>query len=321
MLATRLSPHLEKLTAKCPAICRQFVPSDKEEKDEQVTTEDPLLEEHYTATRGLVHKYGNRALILLTMNCAAYCRFCTRRRKVSDIEKGALSDQDIENMVKYVQAHPEIKELIFSGGDPSTVPALLKKVLQKFIKLPQIKIIRVASRLPVSNPSMVNRKLLSALKLVKKQPLYIMVHFEHPDEITPEAIKAVRKLQKVSTMLLNQSIFLRGVNDNEEVLFELFSRLVEIGIKPYYHYRCDPVRGAEHFIVPFKREVEIFTKLRKRLSGLATPMYVIDAPNGAGKIPVALNFWSCDQGKYRDFNDKESTVIETAGVGQGILKN
>ena len=310
MLATRLSPYLQKLTSTCPAIAREFVPSKNEGQDETSTFEDPLIEEQHTPVRGLVHKYGNRALILLTMNCAAYCRFCTRRRKVSDIEKGALSDQDIENMVKYVKAHPEIKELLFSGGDPSTVPALLKKALQKFTKLPQIKIIRVASRLPVVNPAMVNRKLLSALKVVKKQPLYLMVHFEHPAEITPEAIKAVKKLQKVATMLLNQSVFLKGVNDNVEVLYELFTKLVEIGIKPYYLYRCDPVRGSEQFIIPFKREVKIFTELRKRLSGLATPTYVIDAPNGAGKIPVALDFWKCDKTGYKDFNDKELNVVE-----------
>lgn len=309
MLATRLSPYLEKLTKSCPAIAREFVPSKNEGQDETSTFEDPLIEEQHTPVRGLVHKYGNRALVLLTMNCAAYCRFCTRRRKVSDIEKGLLSDQDIENMVKYVKSRPEIKELLFSGGDPSTVPALLKKVLRKFTKLPQIKIIRVASRLPVANPSMVNRKLLSALKVVKKQPLYLMVHFEHPAEITPEAIKAVKKLQKVATMLLNQSVFLKGVNDSVEVLYELFSKLVEIGVKPYYLYRCDPVKGAEHFIVDFKREVEIFTQLRKRLSGLATPLYVIDAPNGAGKISVPLNFWKFDHENYQDFNGKKLRVV------------
>jgi len=318
MLATRLSPYLEKLTRKCPAIYRQFVPTKNEGQDETSTFDDPLVEEQHTVTRGLIHKYGNRALILLTMNCAAYCRFCTRRRKVSDIEKGRLSDQDIENMVKYVKAHPEIKELLFSGGDPSTVPVLLKKVLQKFVKLPQIKIIRVASRLPVSNPAMVNKQLLDALKVVKKQPLYLMVHFEHPAEITPEAIKAVKKLQKVATMLLNQSIFLKGVNDDVEILSELFSRLVEIGIKPYYLYRCDPVKGAEGFIVPFKREVEIFTELRKRLSGLAVPAYVIDAPNGAGKIPAPLNFWNFDYENYRDFNGKKLKVVE--GPPTSILR-
>lgn len=305
MLATRLSPHLKKLTKICPAIYREFVPSDKEEKEEESTFEDPLIEEQFTVTRGLVYKYKNRALILLTMNCAAYCRFCTRRRKVSDIQKGVLTEKDIDNMVEYVKKHSEIKELIFSGGDPTTVPELLKKALQKFTKLPQIKIIRVASRLPVSNPQLINKKVITALRVVKKQPLYIMVHFEHPAEITKASIDAIKKLQKVATMCLNQSISLRGVNDSVKTLYELYTRLVEIGVKPYYHYRCDPVRGAEHFIVPFEKEVKIMTELRSKISGLAYPMYVIDAPNGAGKIPVALGYWQCDYASgYKDFGGR-----------------
>ncbi|MBI4427006.1 MAG: KamA family radical SAM protein [Candidatus Magasanikbacteria bacterium] len=310
MLATRLSPYLEKLTRKCPAIQREFVPTKNEGQDETGTFDDPLVEERHTVTRGLVHKYGNRALVLLTMNCAAYCRFCTRRRKVSDIERGIIRERDLNNMVKYIKRHPEIKELLFSGGDPTTVPAILKRALQKFTKLPQIKIIRVASRLPASNPKMVNKQLIDALKVVKKQPLYLMIHFEHPEEITSDSIIAVKKLQKVATMCLNQSISLKGVNDSVEILQALFSKLIEIGVKPYYHYRCDPVKGAEHFIVDFKREVEIFTKLRTRLSGLATPMYVIDAPGGAGKVPVPLNFWNFDHKGYRDFKGKKLTVVE-----------
>lgn len=318
MLATRFSPHLKRLTEICPEIYREFVASDKEEptqqvqgkKDEASTFEDPLIEEQFTVTRGLVHKYGNRALVLLTMNCAAYCRFCTRRRKVSDIKKGIMTEKDLNNIVKYLKKHQEIKELIFSGGDPTTVPALLKRALQKFTKLPQIKIIRVASRLPVSNPRMVNAKLLEALRVVKKQPLYMMVHFEHPAEITLASVEAIKRLQSVSTMCLNQSVFLRGVNDNVEILYQLFSRLVEIGVKPYYIYRCDPVRGAEHFIVPFRREVKIMTELRSRLSGLATPMYVIDAPNGAGKIPVALGYWDVDYNQgFKDFKKKRFRKI------------
>lgn len=318
MLATRLSPHLKRLTEICPAIYREFVPSDLEEpirqaqgkKDEAETFDDPLIEEHFTVTRGLVHKYGNRALILLTMNCAAYCRFCTRRRKVSDIAKGVLSEKDLQTMVKYVKKHPEIKELVFSGGDPTTVPALLKRALQKFTKLPQIKIIRVASRLPTSNPRMVNAALLDALRVVKTQPLYLMVHFEHPMEITPASVEAIKRLQSVATMCLNQSVSLRGVNDNVRTLYELYSRLIEIGVKPYYHYRCDPVKGAEHFIVPFAKEVKIMTELRSKISGLASPMYVIDAPNGAGKIPVALGYWQVDYKKgYKDFRNKKIKKI------------
>src|SRR3989339_851322 len=129
MLATRLSSHLKKLTEICPAIYREFVPSGKEEKDEEKTFADPLIEEHFTVTRGLVHKYGNRALVLLTMNCAAYCRFCTRRRKVSDIAKGIITAKDINRMVAYVKKNPKIKELVFSGGDALTVPSVLKAAL------------------------------------------------------------------------------------------------------------------------------------------------------------------------------------------------
>lgn len=305
MLAERLSPYLEKLAKECPEIGRQFIPSDLEEGDEGDAFEDPLLEEQFTAVRGLVHKYKNRALVLLTMNCSAYCRFCTRRRKVSDIPKGVITDDDLANILFYLKKNSEIKELIISGGDPLTMPELLKKVLKKLSALPQIKIIRVGTRLPSVNPLMVDEKVLDALMVVKKQPLYLMVHFEHPKEITKDAVQAVKKLQSVSTMLLSQSVFLKGVNDSLETLYSLFTRLVEIGVKPYYIFRCDPVKGAEHFIVDFGREIEIMTELRKTLGGLACPMYVIDAPNGSGKIPVPLNFWKFEKMGYKDFEGEE----------------
>lgn len=309
MLATRLSPHLKKLITQCPAIYDQFVPSSKEERDEEITTADPLMEEQHTVTRGLVHKYGNRAFILLTMNCAAYCRFCTRRRRVSDIANGLITVKDLDKMVAYLKKHPEIKELVFSGGDALTVPGILKIALKKLTALPQIKIVRVGTRLHVANPPMVNKQVLDALRVVKRQPLYLMVHFEHPAEITPPTIAAIRRLQSVSTMLLSQSVSLKGVNDKVDVLYDLFTGLVEIGVKPYYFFRCDPVTGAEHFIVDFKKEVAMFTKLRARLSGLATPMYVIDAPGGAGKVPVPLDFWKFDQVNYRDFTGKKLKVV------------
>jgi len=308
MLASKFSPYLKRLIKTCPAVYNQFTPSDKEEVDDENATDDPLLEEEHTVTRGLLHKYENRALILTTMNCAAYCRFCTRRRKVSDIKKGILTDADLDKMLVYLKKHLKIKELIFSGGDPLTVPAILKKALKKFSKLPQIKIIRIGSRLPVSNPSMVNKQVLDALKVVKNQPLYLMLHFDHPAEITKATIQAVKRLQSASTMLLSHTVSLKGVNDSFEVLYDLFSRLVEIGVKPYYFFRCDPVKGAEHFIVDIKKEIQIFTELRKHLSGLACPAYVIDAPHGSGKIPVPLNFWKFDSSGYVDFDGKKLKV-------------
>ncbi|HLD31899.1 MAG TPA: KamA family radical SAM protein [Patescibacteria group bacterium] len=308
MLATRLSPHLLKLTKTCPAIHRQFVPSSCEEKEEGQASADPLLEEQHTVVRGLVHKYPNRVLVLLTMNCAAYCRFCTRRRKVSDIEKGFLTDKDLGAMAAYIKKHPEVREVIFSGGDPLTVPVILKKAIKKIAALPQIKIVRVGSRLPVSDPKKVNTAVINALKGVKNKPLYIMLNFEHPREITPETVKAVAKLQKVAAGLFSQSIFLKGVNDSANVLYELFSRLLEVGVKPYYIFRCDLVKGAEHFLVDFKTEVKIFTELRHRLSGLACPMYVIDTPHGSGKIPVPTNDWEFDHDHYQDFAGQKQKV-------------
>jgi len=304
MLTNKLTSHLSKLTKTCPQIKRQFVYSKQENIEEKSTFTDPLMEEHHTVVRGLVHKYNNRALILLTLNCAAYCRFCTRRRKVSDIKNGILSDQDLNNIVAYIKKHSEIKEIILSGGDPLTVPVLLQKILSKLSKLPQIKIIRIGTRLPVADPQKINSKLINILKTIKNKTVYILIHFEHPKEITRQTIIAVNKLKTVSTMILSQSVFLKNVNDSFNTLYKLFSGLIEIGVKPYYLYHCDPVKGAEHFIVDFKKEIKIVTELRKNLSGLAFPTYIIDAPNGAGKIPVPLEFWGFDSNQYKDFNNK-----------------
>lgn len=305
MLTHKLTPHLTKLIKTCPEIKRQFVYSRREKYEEKLTFSDPLMEEYHTVVRGLIHKYRNRALILLTLNCAAYCRFCTRRRKVSDIQKGILSDKDINNIIAYIKNHPEIKEIILSGGDPLTVPALLQKILLKLSKLPQIKIIRIGTRLPVSDPQKINPKLVNILKIIKNKTVYILVHFEHPKEIIEQTIVAVNKLKSVSTMLLSQSVFLKNVNDSFKTLYDLFSKLIEIGIKPYYLYHCDPVKGAEHFIVDFKKEIKIVTELRKNLSGLAFPTYIIDTPNGSGKIPVPLEFWKFNSDKYKDFENKK----------------
>ncbi len=140
--------------------------------------------------------------------------------------------------------------------------------------------------------------------------IYLSLHFEHPDEITAPVIKVVSRLRGAGAILLSQSVFLKGVNDDYEVLKELFNRLVELGIRPYYLYRCDPVVGSEHFIVPFDKEIEIMTKLRKELSGIACPTYVIDTPNGSGKIPVPLNFWQFDKKSFTDYNDKEIKIID-----------
>jgi lysine 2,3-aminomutase len=237
---------------------------------------------------------------MLTLDCAAYCRFCTRQRKVGNALQASVTRKDVDNMVGYVKLHPEVREVIFSGGDPLIAPHMLEYAMDSFEALEQIKILRVGTRLPVSDPRRINgRKLLFLRK--PKQPVYVGIHFEHPDELTPETIAACRALRKLGCVLYSQSVFLKGVNDDFDTLYALFSRLIEIGVKPYYIYRCDPVRGAERFIVDIEKEVEIMTRLRAALSGMAFPTYVIDTPNGSGKVPVPLNFWQFDRNCFLDF--------------------
>lgn len=305
-MLVKISAHLKKIARNSLATKRQYFPSPEEKKHSPRALIDPLLEDEYKKVKGLIHKYPKRVLVELTLNCASYCRFCTRRREVSDVQKGKLSPKDIENMEEYLKANPEINELVFSGGDPLTVPRLLIFALNKLSKLPQIKIVRVHTRVPVSDPRLLTKEIIAAFaKINKEKPLYLSIHFEHPDELTPPTIKKINGLRKAGIILISQSVFLKGVNDSYEVLEKLFIKLSELGVRPYYIYHCDLVRGAEHFIVPIKKEIEIMTKLRKNISGIAFPIHLIDTPNGAGKIPVPLNFWRFDSSGLIDFNNKK----------------
>ncbi|MGC8944445.1 MAG: KamA family radical SAM protein [Minisyncoccia bacterium] len=288
-LEFKITKHLKKLAQKSEAIRKQFYPS-KEENKLEGKSFDPLKEESRSPVKGLIHRYPNRVLVLLTLNCAAYCRFCFRRRVVSDIQKGSLNERDLNRMVSYLKKHPQIKEVIISGGDPLTQPKLLELFLRKIVNLKQIKIIRIGTRLPVSDPQRINDNLLRVLRLIKKQPLYILLHFEHPDEITKETRGAIKKLRSLNAILLSQSVFLKGINDDVKILDKLFTELLSLGIKPYYIFHNDEPKGTKHFTVDFKKEIQIMTKLRERLSGLACPMYVYDDPNSQCKIPVPLDF-------------------------------
>jgi lysine 2,3-aminomutase len=307
-LLFHVSPHLQKIAAKSKAVKRQFYPSPEENNISNSSFADPLAEDEHSPVKGLVYKYPGRVLILLTMTCAAYCRFCTRRRIVSDLKKGVITEDHIKEMKKFLLSHPEISEIIFSGGDPVTQPKLLKFALKTLGALKQIKIIRIHTRTPVANPILITDDLVAALAKVK-QPLYISVHFEHPDEITKPTIQAITKLRKIGAIMLSQSVFLKGVNDSYEILFKLYSRLVEIGVRPYYIFDCDPTNGVQHFKVPIQQARTIMTQLKSTLSGIACPTFVIDAPQGFGKIPVPLDYWQADLNKFTDFQNLKHQAI------------
>ncbi len=300
----RVTKHIEKLAQKSQGIKNQFYPSKYEERT-ALGKEDPFMEDSkYRKSKGLIHKYPRRALLCLTSQCAAYCRFCTRRRH-ANMDEFDMNEIDIDQALRAVKANEKINEIIFSGGDPFMKPALLDYAISKFSKLKQIKIIRIHTRLPVSDPGRIDKSISDTLNKIQGQSLYIVVHFEHPHEINPETVQAIGELKKSGAMVLAQSVFLKGINDNYEILYQLFNGLTEIGVKPYMIGHCDLVRGAEHFIVPIEKEIKIMTQLRKTLSGIAFPKHVIDVPGGCGKVTVPQNFWKFDTKEFTDFNNKK----------------
>lgn len=301
----KTSEHIESLMVCEMAIRRQFEISALELDDSLSGNTDPLLEKEHEVVPGMINKYGNRVLCLLTADCAAYCRFCTRRRLMSDVDHGRIDHSHVDAWVQYLGKHPEVREVIISGGDPFIAEdRLFEYALDEISALDSVKVIRIGTRAPVSDPTLVNCRKLDAIRRVE-QPVYVGIHFEHPSEITRATKCCVKGLIRAGAILYSQTVFLRDVNDDYDILHELFSGLLEIGVRPYYIYRCDPIPGANHFRADFDKERRIMTQLRSTLSGLAYPTYIIDAPEGSGKVPVPLDFWDSDTSSYTDFEGKK----------------
>jgi len=301
-LAVKVSGHLRKLSKKSKAIEREFFKSEDEDLEDGYT--DPLIEDEYEKVPGLIWKYPKRVLILMTKKCASYCRFCTRRRRVDEIKNSCLTKKQMETICKFLEKKSEISEVVVSGGDPLAEEKELIYFIAKLKKIKSIKIIRIHTRVPVSNPDQISQKFYESIAKIKKQVVYVSVHFEHPDELTKKTIQVIKKLRQAGAIMLSQSVFLKGINDSFEILEELFTKLTFIGVRPYYLYRCDPVAGAKHFLVDFEKERQIATRLKAELSGIACPTYVIDAPRGSGKVPVALGFWGKCEKSLVDFEGK-----------------
>lgn len=286
----RINPHYFNLIKeKNDPIYKQAVPSIEEILDER-GEEDPLKEEN--GVPYLTHRYPDRALLLVSNTCAMYCRFCTRKRKVGESRKNP-SKQDISKALDYIKEHNEIRDIIISGGDPLLLSdKTLEGILKDIRNIPHIEMIRIGSRVPCVMPSRINDNLCSILKNYNKRPpLYINTHFEHPNEITEESRIACEKLIDSGIQLGNQSVILKGINDSPETFKSLNQKLLSIGVKPYYIYQADPVKGAYHFLCPVSKGLEIIEKgLRGHTSGMAVPQYVIDAPGGGGKIPLLPDY-------------------------------
>ena len=271
----------------CP-IRKQVVPHVLEGRTVQGDMRDPLGEESHEVAPELIQRYPDRALLLVTDRCAVYCRFCTRSRIVGT-GGGPRSELRLMPAFEYLRAHPEIRDVIVSGGDPLAMStSRIVRVLQALRYIPSVETIRIATRMPVALPQRITNELISALKPF--HPIWIMTHFNHPKELTAQAREGLRRLVDAGFPVMNHTVLLRGVNDDSAVLTELFRGLVRERAKPYYLLQTDPVRGTSHLRTPLDTGLRIMAELQGRLSGIALPKFIVDTPGGLGKVPVGPNY-------------------------------
>lgn len=249
---------------------------------------DPLGEEGDSPVPLIVHRYPDRALFLVTDFCSAYCRYCTRSHMVS--KKKQAGSKLIDDAIAYIAAHPEIRDVIISGGDPLTQSDdRIEYILSKLRAIPHLEIIRIGTKIPAVLPMRITERLVNILK--KYHPLLMSLHFTHPDEMTPEAVEACTRLADAGIPLGSQTVLLKGINDTVEVYKKLTHELLKARVKPYYLYQCDPIPGSAHFRTKVETGLELIRNLRGFTSGYAIPHYVIDAPKGGGKIPLLPEYF------------------------------
>jgi lysine 2,3-aminomutase len=284
-LKLRITPYYLDLVKKSPALRKTMVPTTMEDSLSPDEAVDPLHEEEQSPVRNIVHRYPDRVLFLVTNFCAANCRYCTRSRMIDNAKRSIDSEQWKEGL-EYIRQHPEIRDVLISGGDPLTLPvSKLEYLLKSLRKIEHVEIIRIGTKIPVVLPQRINQDLVNMLK--KYHPLFINIHFTHPDELTEETKKACEMLANAGIPLGSQTVLLKDVNDNVDTMKKLMTGLLKMRVKPYYIYQCDPVQGSSHFRTPVEKGIEIIKGLQGYISGLGVPHYIIDAPKGGGKIAIS----------------------------------
>jgi lysine 2,3-aminomutase len=284
----------------CP-IRRQCVPNAREALEVPGDLVDPLGEVAHEVAPHLVRRYPDRALLLVTDRCAVYCRFCTRSRIVGD-GGGAVSLEALAPALAYLSAHPEVRDVIVSGGDPLAMNTdRVVRLLAAVRAVPSVETLRLATRVPVTLPMRITSELLRALR--PYHPIWVMTHFNHPKELTPVAIRACTKMVDAGFPVMNQTVLLAGINDSADTLEALFRGLIRARVRPYYLLQADPVRGTSHLRTPLTRGVALLEALQGRLTGIALPRLICDTPGGRGKVPLLPD--------YVVSRDKGTTVLRT----------
>jgi len=280
LLPLAVTPYYAKQLGH-PALRGTIVPSEHEKVLSDGELDDPLGEEKHRATPHLIHTYPDKVLFLATSFCPVHCRYCTRSRMVG---KPADSPPSFEQTFQYIEEHTEIRDVLVSGGDPlALTDSVLDGILSRLRKIPHIRMVRIGSKVPAVLPMRITDELCAILR---KHRVWLSLHFIHAAELSTETKAACRKLSDHGIGMVSQTVLLKGTNDDAQTLADLFYGLLEINVKPYYLLQCDPIRGSAHFRTSVEKGIELIRSLHGRISGLAIPQYVIDAPGGGGKIPI-----------------------------------
>ena len=293
-LIDRTDPH--------DPIARQFVPDPAELEVRPEERADPIGDDAHSPVVGIVHRYPDRVLLKLTHVCAVYCRFCFRREMIGP-DAAPLTAKQLDAALAYIAGHPEIWEVVLTGGDPLVLSARrIKQVVSRLAAIPHVKIVRIHTRVPIADPARITPELVRALK-AKGKATYVVVHANHPRELTEAARAACARLVDAGIPMLSQSVLLAGVNDDPQTLGLLMRALVECRIKPYYLHHGDLAPGTSHLRTTIEQGQDLMRALRGRLSGLCQPTYVLDIPGGHGKSPIGPNYVCQDQAGRTQIED------------------
>ncbi len=287
-----------KNTKMSDPLVRQFIPSAEELKTLPQEEFDPIGDETHSPVKGIVHRYPDRVLFKVTSACAVYCRYCFRREMVGQGDK-PLNGDETQNALDYIAKNPHIREVILTGGDPFILSARqLRTLFEKLSAIDHLDIIRIHTRIPTSDPDRITSEICDMLQASEKA-VYIAIHVNHIQEINDSVRKSVQKLHESGAVLLSQSVLLKGVNNQPEILEALYRELLKMKIKPYYLHHPDLARGTSHFRLSLKEGIATHRALLGRLSGLAQPSYMLDIPGGAGKVPINASYIEdCGNGRY-----------------------
>ncbi len=325
-LSLAVTPHyfnlIEPENPECP-IRRQVIPHAGEGTVSPAEMADPCGEDSHMPVPGLVHRYPDRALFLITDRCAAYCRYCTRSRVVSGAGEQELHT-DFDEAIAYLQKHTEIRDVLLSGGDPLLFSDdKLDALLTRLRAIPHLEFLRIGTRVPIFLPQRITPKLCRMLQ--KHHPLWMSIHTNHPRELTTEVRDALAMLANHGVPLGNQSVLLAGVNDSLPVMKSLIHKLLRCRVRPYYLYQCDLIHGSAHLRAPVRKGLEIIEGLRGHTTGYAVPQFVIDAPGGGGKVPINpgyVLFHDREKVVFRNFEGKvfEYPEVQVQREEEGVIR-